>query len=160
MNFENKNFIAAILLSMAIIFGWQYFYAAPLQKKLTAETQTAQTQQGTTAPSAPAAGGAVPNITPEALAADRAAAIAASPRLAFKTDFIEGSINLKGAMIDDLHLLRYRETIDPKSPTITSSRRRERRARCSPNRVWFRPPAPPPSSPTPTRCGRHPPARC
>jgi len=119
MNFENKNFIAAILLSMAIIFGWQYFYAAPLQKKLTAETQTAQTQQGTTAPSAPAAGGAVPNITPEALAADRAAAIAASPRLAFKTDFIEGSINLKGAMIDDLHLLRYRETIDPKSPTIT-----------------------------------------
>ena len=36
MNFENKNFIAAILLSMAIIFGWQYFYAAPLQKKLTA----------------------------------------------------------------------------------------------------------------------------
>jgi len=82
MNFENKNFIAAILLSMAIIFGWQYFYAAPLQKKLTAETQTAQTQQGTTAPSAPAAGGAVPSLPPEALAGDRAAAIAASPRLA------------------------------------------------------------------------------
>ena len=31
MNFENKNFIAAIVLSMLIIFGWQYFYAAPLQ---------------------------------------------------------------------------------------------------------------------------------
>ena len=45
MNFENKNFILAIVLSMLIIFGWQYFYAAPLQKKLTAETQTAQTQQ-------------------------------------------------------------------------------------------------------------------
>ncbi|MEI8177057.1 membrane protein insertase YidC [Aestuariivirga sp.] len=119
MNFENKNFIAAILLSMAIIFGWQYFYAGPLQKKLTAGTETAQTQQGTTAPSAPAAGGAIPNITPEALAADRAAALAASPRLPFKTDSVEGSINLKGAMIDDLHLLRYRETIDPKSPTIT-----------------------------------------
>ncbi|MCX7350980.1 MAG: membrane protein insertase YidC, partial [Alphaproteobacteria bacterium] len=119
MNFENKNFIAAILLSMAIIFGWQYFYAGPLQKKLTAGTETAQTQQGTTAPSAPAAGGAIPNITPEALAADRAAALAASPRRPFKTDSVEGSINLKGAMIDDLHLLRYRETIDPKSPTIT-----------------------------------------
>ena len=32
MNFENKNFIAAIVLSMLIIFGWQYFYAAPLWK--------------------------------------------------------------------------------------------------------------------------------
>jgi YidC/Oxa1 family membrane protein insertase len=119
MNFDNKNFIAAILLSIAIIVGWQYFYAAPLQKKLTAETQTAQTQQNTATPGAPAAGGAVPNITPEVLAADRKAALAASPRLPFKTGFIEGSINLKGAMIDDLHLLRYRETIDPNSPTIT-----------------------------------------
>ena len=35
MNFENKNFILAIVLSMMIIFGWQYFYAKPLQDKLT-----------------------------------------------------------------------------------------------------------------------------
>jgi YidC/Oxa1 family membrane protein insertase len=34
MNYDNKNFILAIVLSMLIIFGWQYFYAAPLQKKL------------------------------------------------------------------------------------------------------------------------------
>ncbi|PZF76523.1 membrane protein insertase YidC [Aestuariivirga litoralis] len=115
MNFENKNFIAAILLSMAIIFGWQYFYAAPLQKKL-AETQTAETQQGTTAP---ATGGAVPGTTAQAAPVSREEALAASPRLPIKTDFVSGSINLKGAVIDDLHLLRYRETIDPKSPTIT-----------------------------------------
>lgn len=113
MNFENKNFIAAILLSMAIIFGWQYFYAAPLQKKLTAETQTAETQ------TAPATGGTVPGAATQAAPVSREEALARSPRLPFKTDFVEGSINLKGAMIDDLHLLRYRETIDPKSPTIT-----------------------------------------
>ena len=65
MNFENKNFIAAILLSMAIIFGWQYFYAAPLQKKLTAETQTAQTQPGATQ-TAPATGGTVPGAATQA----------------------------------------------------------------------------------------------
>ena len=116
MNFDNKNFIAAILLSMAIIFGWQYFYAAPLQKKLTAETQTTETQQGTTAP---ATGGAVPGTASQATPLSRAEALAAAPRLAIKTDFVEGSINLKGAMIDDLHLLRYRETIDPNRPTIT-----------------------------------------
>ncbi len=121
MNFENKNFILAIVLSMLIIFGWQYFYAAPLQKKLTAETQTAQTQQqpGATGQSTTAAGGAVPGIPAEAAALSREEALAKSPRLKIETGFVSGSISLKGAMIDDLHLLRYRETIDPKSPTIT-----------------------------------------
>ena len=118
MNFENKNFIAAILLSMAIIFGWQYFYAAPLQKKLTAETQTAETQPGASQ-TAPATGGTVPGVATQAAPVRREEALARSPRLPFKSDYVEGSINLKGAMIDDLHLLRYRETIDPKSPTIT-----------------------------------------
>lgn len=118
MNFENKNFIAAILLSMAIIFGWQYFYAAPLQKKLTAETQTAETQPGASQ-TAPATGGTVPGAATQAAPVSREEALARSPRLPFKSDYVEGSINLKGAMIDDLHLLRYRETIDPKSPTIT-----------------------------------------
>ena len=118
MNFENKNFIAAILLSMAIIFGWQYFYAAPLQKKLTAETQTAETQPGASQ-TAPATGGTVPGVATQAAPVSREEALARSPRLPFKSDYVEGSINLKGAMIDDLHLLRYRETIDPKSPTIT-----------------------------------------
>ena len=65
MNYDNKNFILAIVLSMLIIFGWQYFYAAPLQKKLA--TETAQTQTGAPATTAqgqqqaaPATGGAVP----------------------------------------------------------------------------------------------------
>ena len=120
MNFENKNFILAIILSMLIIFGWQYFYAAPLQKKLATGTETSQTQQpAASGQTAPAAGGVVPGISPEAAAASREDALAKSPRLKIETDFVSGSINLKGAMIDDLHLLRYRETIDPKSPTIT-----------------------------------------
>ena len=123
MNYDNKNFILAIVLSMLIIFGWQYFYAAPLQKKLTTGTETAQTQQpaagGTS--TAPAAGGTVPGApaTAEALAASREEALAKSPRLKIETPYVAGSINLQGAQIDDLHLVRYRETIDPKSPTIT-----------------------------------------
>ncbi|WP_421692855.1 membrane protein insertase YidC [Aestuariivirga sp.] len=120
MNFENKNFILAIILSMLIIFGWQYFYAAPLQKKLATSTETSQSQQpAATGQTAPATGAVVPGISPEAAAVNRADALAKSPRLKIETDFVSGSINLKGAMIDDLHLLRYRETIDPNSPTIT-----------------------------------------
>ena len=46
-------------------------------------------------------------------------ALASSPRIKIETPYVAGSINLQGAQLDDLHLLRYRETIDPKSPTIT-----------------------------------------
>jgi YidC/Oxa1 family membrane protein insertase len=115
MNYDNKNFILAIVLSMLIIFGWQYFYAAPLQKQLVATTTDTQ-QPGA---SGQTTGGAVPAVSPEAVTATREQALAASPRVKIETPFVAGSINLTGAMIDDLHLLRYRETIDPKSPTIT-----------------------------------------
>ena len=47
MNYDNKNFILAIVLSMLIIFGWQYFYAAPLQEKLSPARRRPQAQTGT-----------------------------------------------------------------------------------------------------------------
>ena len=119
MKYDNKNFILAIVLSMLIIFGWQYFYAAPLQQQLTAQTEVAQNQSAQPGQTAPSAGGAVPGAEAGAVVASREEALAASPRLKIETDYVSGSINLRGAMIDDLHLLRYRETIDPKSPTIT-----------------------------------------
>ena len=123
MNFENKNFILAIVLSMLIIFGWQYFYAAPLQKKLEAESAAQQATQQTTGeaatPGTPAQpGAAVPGAAAPA-AATREEALAAAPRVKIETTAVTGSINLQGAQFDDLHLSRYRETIDPKSPTIT-----------------------------------------
>jgi YidC/Oxa1 family membrane protein insertase len=113
MNYDNKNFILAIVLSMLIIFGWQYFYAAPLQEKLVAE------QSQTVAPAQPGTGGIVPGSTAETGPLNREQALAATPRLKIETDYVSGTVNLQGGQIDDLHLLRYRETIDPKSPTIT-----------------------------------------
>ena len=121
MKYDNKNFILAIVLSMLIIFGWQYFFAAPLQKKLTQETQQTQ-QPATTAgqtETAPATGGSVPGTAAAAKVVTAEEALAASPRLKIETPFVSGSVNLKGAIFDDLHLLKYRETIDPNSPTIT-----------------------------------------
>ncbi len=105
---NNKNFIAAILLSMAIIFGWQYFYAGPLANKAQKEAEIAQA----TTP-APVPGAALPSL---AMARDKA--LANAPRLKIETPELQGSINLAGAQLDDLHLTQYRETIDPKSPTI------------------------------------------
>ena len=109
MNYDNKNFILAIVLSMAIIFGWQYFYAKPLQDKLT----------GTGTETTTTTGGTVPDATTGTKPVTRDEALAASARVKIETTSVAGSINLQGARIDDLHLLKYRETIDPNSPTIT-----------------------------------------
>src|SRR5437660_6042903 len=48
----------------------------------------------------------------------RDSAIAASPRIKISTPRISGSIALKGARIDDLALIQFRETVDPASPPI------------------------------------------
>jgi len=117
MNYDSKNFILAIVLSMAIIFGWQYFYAGPQAEK---QAKLAQQHQTTTTPSAgqATATGQVPGATATNVKA-REDILAATPRLPIQSDYVSGSINLQGAQMDDLHLVKYQETIDPKSPTIT-----------------------------------------
>lgn len=56
---------------------------------------------------------------PSAQPMDREAALAASPRITFKSPKVRGSIALKGGKIDDLTLVRYRETVDPNSAPVT-----------------------------------------
>src|SRR5207253_2209657 len=45
-------------------------------------------------------------------------ALALSPRVRIETPSLSGSIALKGGRIDDLSLVKYRETVDPSSPPI------------------------------------------
>ena len=111
---NNKNFILAIVLSMAIIFGWQYFYAVPIAEQARQEATTAQPSTTTTTTSTAQVPGAATAVTP----VTRDQALASSQRLKIETPELQGSINLTGAQLDDLHLTQYRETIDPKSPTI------------------------------------------
>ncbi|MGQ0486003.1 MAG: membrane protein insertase YidC [Hyphomicrobiales bacterium] len=112
MNYDNKNFILAIVLSMLIVFGWQYFYVVPIaEKQQQKQPATQQTTQGGT--QAPAPQG---SVLPALLTRDEV--LKTTPRIKIETPFVAGSINLQGAQIDDLHLLKYRETIDPRSPTI------------------------------------------
>ncbi|HVL29665.1 MAG TPA: membrane protein insertase YidC, partial [Sphingomicrobium sp.] len=65
-------------------------------------------------PVAPPAGSA---SAPQALRA-RSAVIASSPRVPFATPSVRGSINLKGARIDDLVMLRHRATVDRRSAPV------------------------------------------
>jgi YidC/Oxa1 family membrane protein insertase len=129
---DHKNTIIAIVLSLIVVVGWQYFVGYPQMEKqreqaLIKQQEQAQTQPGATQPSA-AQPGATPGAgtpppvpgaaAPAGATASREAVIAASPRIAIATPTLRGSIDLKGGRIDDLALERYRETIDPSSPAI------------------------------------------
>ncbi|MDB5473702.1 MAG: yidC [Devosia sp.] len=125
---DNRNIILAIVLSMIVLFGWQFFVAGPQLERAQQQAQIAAEQaQSEAALATPAAAPAVAGGMPgAALAADgtvvypdRAAAIAASQRVTIDTEDLAGSINLTGARLDDLELKQYRETVDPQSPIIT-----------------------------------------
>jgi YidC/Oxa1 family membrane protein insertase len=73
----------------------------------------------TTPPSNTAPSANAPAQSPSTAAVvSREAAIAATPRVKIDTPRLTGSISLKGARIDDLSLVQFRETVDPSSPAI------------------------------------------
>jgi YidC/Oxa1 family membrane protein insertase len=137
---DQKNTIIAILLSAVLLIGWQYFFgipqmekqkqAAELQRQQQAQTQTQSpaatpSSPGTvpgapaTAPQAGSQAPSAPGSAPQAPGgATREAIINARPKILIDTPKLAGSIALKGARVDDLSLVQYRETVDPKSPAI------------------------------------------
>ena len=128
---QQKNLLLAVILSMAVLLGWQLFYAGPKIAREKAQQEQSQTvkpgQPGTSTATdsgikAPVATpeGAVPGTAPaNAAAQTREDAIKATPRLAVETPSLKGSINLQGGRVDDLVLVKYRETVDPTSPYVT-----------------------------------------
>src|SRR6478672_11875895 len=136
---DQKNTILAIVLSALVLIGWQIYFGIPQmekQKQIQQQQQAqeraqqppgATVQQPGTTPQTGAPPQAAPGATPQAPGVPaavpgqtltREAALAASPRVHIETPSLAGSIALKGARIDDLALIKYRETVDPKSPPI------------------------------------------
>src|SRR6202043_1986907 len=114
---DNRNTILAVILSGLVLIGWQYFFNIPQMEKQRAAQQIQSElvkpapQAGTTTTTPQAGGSAAPVV-------DRQTAIASEPRVKIDTPRLSGSISLKGARIDDLSLVQFRETVDPASPAI------------------------------------------
>jgi YidC/Oxa1 family membrane protein insertase len=121
---EHKNTILAIILSLIVVVGWEYFFARPELQNQPPPQQQEQTQAGKpgTAPPAAPAGNATapaPNVpSGQAPTQSRASVLAGLPHVDIDTPRLRGSIDLKGGRIDNLSLEQYRETIDPNSPPI------------------------------------------
>jgi YidC/Oxa1 family membrane protein insertase len=114
---DQKNFIVAIVLSVIIIMGWQQLFPAkpPVPQQTSQTTATPNTPAGTAPGAVPAPGA---GASPQQQVVSRDEALARSPRVTFSTPELLGSIDLKGARIDDVRLAKHREELDPKSPPV------------------------------------------
>ncbi len=140
MKDNNRNFILAIVLSMIVLFGWQFFIAGPQieqarkQQEIAAQQAAEQAKQqpaatgdqaasggqtaGGTTTAAPATGNAPAAVAVKQTAETRDEALAQSKRVPIATPAVSGSINLTGGRVDDIRLNDYHETVDKQSPTI------------------------------------------
>ena len=103
---NQKNLFLAIIISMAIIFGFQLLVPQPERAPVTEENNAQESVsldiKGTTS----------------AILLDRNQVLEETVRVTFDNSKIKGSINLEGGFIDDLVLEEYRETLDPTSDFI------------------------------------------
>ncbi len=136
---DNKNMILAVVLSIAILVGFEMYFkttrpapqpdgqveseqAAPTPKPAEAKPGVPSSGEVARLPStAPGKDAAIP--TPPSLAAiagtvSREALMKTSPRVRIDTPRMHGSIALTGGRLDDLTLVDYRETLDPDSAEI------------------------------------------
>jgi YidC/Oxa1 family membrane protein insertase len=119
---DQNNVFYAVALSLVILITWQYFFATSFLGKpaapkaaqpgvIVSGTEIIRPQtQAIATPAAPIPGAQ--------LLPSRQAALARSQRVAIDTPRLKGSIALTGGRIDDLALVQYRETTDPKSAAI------------------------------------------
>jgi YidC/Oxa1 family membrane protein insertase len=110
---DNKNLILAVVLSALVLLGWtwaanKYFPSAnPPSTKIEAGKQQPTPQPG-----------AQPNVPAARKTLSVPAALATGPRVAIRTPSLQGSINLKGAQIDDLLLVNEKQTLAKDSPPV------------------------------------------
>ena len=104
---NQKNLFLAIVISMAIIFGFQLLVPqperAPISEEQTFEENSVELS--------------IQNTNTQ-IVINRDEVISSSGRVSFNNGKIKGSINLEGGIIDDLVLEEFRETLDPTSDLI------------------------------------------
>ena len=124
---DQRNLVLAIVLSLAILLGFQFAILPLIVPQEQDERQAGQEQAKAPgavppgrdtlgAPAPPGMAGAGPDGTGQPIS--RAEMVAETPRVRIETPTLEGSISLAGGRIDDLILSQYRETIEADSERI------------------------------------------
>ncbi len=109
---DNRNMIYFLIGSMVLLFAYQTFWVnSPQHKAERAAAAASAAAASSSSAVALAAGHPLGSLTVEQ-------ARALSPRVPIDTPSLKGSIALNGALIDDLYLVKFHQTTDPKSPPV------------------------------------------
>ena len=128
---DNRNMILAIVLSIAILVGFEAYFSmtrpAPVPQPVPDQQISNVAPDATsTLPTVDGTGQVSELPMPEMAAADLAAMenanrteiLSTASRIVIDTPRVDGSISLVGGIIDDLSLRNYREELDPESAEI------------------------------------------
>lgn len=118
---NQRNLIMAVVLTGILLLGWdvamRWFYPQPAQKPKVEAAASAEPANGEK-PKRTREGG-LQNAGDIALEKkDLAQELAAGHRIAIDAPGLKGSINLKGALVDDVTLARHREGVDRNSAPV------------------------------------------
>ena len=103
---DNRNVFVAIALSMSVLLFWGAFFDAPKQRRNVVSQKQERNLNSSTN-----------QITPDInqfkteTTLSRKDAITQNDRVIIKNDNVEGSISLKGAVIDDLSFIKYKKEL-------------------------------------------------
>lgn len=131
MQDNNSNFLMAVVLSLGVLLGWQFFVVEPRlaqerARQLAAAEEIAAFAENQGTGASPESELDAPDITGAPTVAGTAPAPSTkpanndaftdSPRLKIETDQLSGSIALMGARFDDLILADYAESLAADAP--------------------------------------------
>ncbi|MDQ7834571.1 MAG: membrane protein insertase YidC [Humidesulfovibrio sp.] len=105
---DTKRLIIALSLSLVVLFGWSYLF--PPAEPVTAPAPAAQSDSKT------AAGASAAVSAAEAVQA--VAPASQARKISVKTPLFSARFSSQGGVLERFDLLKFRQTIDPKSPPI------------------------------------------
>ena len=110
---EQGNLLLAIVLSLLILLGFQYFFESPkIEKEVEKKKQLKQTEDSLK--------NNLPNLEDEVVGyLELDDALDKDERIKIDAPRLQGSISLKGLKIDDLTFKDYKETLDEDDKLVT-----------------------------------------
>lgn len=103
---DRRNLILFAVLAISMWLSYDFFIARPHAEALREAARTAQAQRAAIEASAPA------EILDTAIIRPRPDVIESTPRVRMENDHLNGSINLRGARLDDIELKDYYKTVE------------------------------------------------
>ncbi len=110
---DQRNMILAIVLSAIVLLGWSFVTERFFPTANAPSTKVVEGKQV----ALPKPGADPTADSPRALR-DRRIVLAEAPRVTIDTPSLSGSVNLRGARVDDLVLKRHTESLRPNSPPV------------------------------------------